>query len=160
MDTHHIFCSNLDCPARGQTGKGNIGSHSRIEGRYECSLCKETFAATKGTPFYRCRTPAETITRVVTLVAHGCPIEAIVAAWGFQARTVRRWVEAAGQHAQRIHHHRVARPPDLKQVQAEEIRLKMQRCLLWIAMALAVPSRLWLGGVLSPVRDKALIGPW
>jgi len=28
---------------------------------------------------------------------------------------------------------------------------------VWQAMALAVPSRLWLGGVLSPHRDKALI---
>ncbi len=28
---------------------------------------------------------------------------------------------------------------------------------LWMAMALAVPSRLWLGGVISPHRDRALI---
>src|SRR5512142_1148827 len=28
---------------------------------------------------------------------------------------------------------------------------------VWIAMALAVPSRLWLGGVLSPRRDLVLI---
>jgi hypothetical protein len=28
---------------------------------------------------------------------------------------------------------------------------------LWMAMALAVPSRLWLGGVISPHRDWALI---
>ncbi len=29
---------------------------------------------------------------------------------------------------------------------------------VWQAMAMAVPSRLWLGGVLSPHRDKQLIG--
>jgi hypothetical protein len=28
---------------------------------------------------------------------------------------------------------------------------------VWMAMALAVPSRLWLGGVISPHRDRALI---
>lgn len=31
---------------------------------------------------------------------------------------------------------------------------------VWQAMAMAVPSRLWLGGVLSPHRDKALIRTW
>jgi hypothetical protein len=30
--------------------------------------------------------------------------------------------------------------------------------MLWMAMALAVSARLWLGGVLSPSRDKKLIG--
>ena len=28
---------------------------------------------------------------------------------------------------------------------------------VWMAMAMAVPSRLWLGGVVSPRRDLALI---
>jgi hypothetical protein len=28
---------------------------------------------------------------------------------------------------------------------------------LWMARVLAVPSRLWLGGVISPHRDRALI---
>jgi hypothetical protein len=30
------------------------------EQRYECAGCQRSFAATKGTPFYRLRTPAET----------------------------------------------------------------------------------------------------
>jgi hypothetical protein len=28
---------------------------------------------------------------------------------------------------------------------------------VWMAMALAVPARLWLDGVISPHRDRALI---
>ncbi len=35
MDATQVFCSNLDCPAKGQTGKGNIGVHSRKEKRYK-----------------------------------------------------------------------------------------------------------------------------
>ena len=37
---------------------------------------------------YRLRTSAGTVTRVVTLMAHGCPLQAIVIAFGFDERTV------------------------------------------------------------------------
>ena len=45
---------------------------------------------------------------------------------------------------------------DLQQVQADEIKAKIQGGTIWIAMAMMVSSRLWLGGVLSPRRDKPL----
>jgi len=156
MDPQTVFCPNSACPARGQLGRGNIGIQSQQEHRYCCSLCKETFSERVGTPFYRCRVPPETITRVLTLVAHGCPVLAIVAAFGFQSRTVRRWVEAAGAHCQQFHEHQV-RPQDLGQVQADELRVKLQGRVVWLAMALAVPTRLWLGAVVSPSRDRQLL---
>lgn len=40
----------MDCPARGQIGKGNIGVHSRREKRYNCQEDGKTFAETVGTP--------------------------------------------------------------------------------------------------------------
>jgi uncharacterized membrane protein (Fun14 family) len=46
---------------------------------------------------------------------------------------------------------------ELGQVQADELWVKGVGQRLWMAMALAVPSRLWLGGVISPHRDRALI---
>jgi IS1 family transposase len=45
---------------------------------------------------------------------------------------------------------------DLQQVQADEIRVKMQGKVLWMAMALMVSTRLWLGGVVSERRDMHL----
>jgi hypothetical protein len=45
----------------------------------------------------------------------------------------------------------------LGQVQADEIRAKIQGGILWMAMALQVQTRLWLGGVLSTARDMHLI---
>ncbi len=157
MDPLHTFCPNLACPARGQTGKGNIHILSQSQQRYECSVCKATFSATKGTPFYRCRTEQQIITQGVTLVTHGCPIPAIEAAFGFQARTVRRWVNKAGEHCESVHHHLVVQPRELVQVQADEIRVKTQQGIVWIAMAIAVPTRLWLGAVQSVHRNKVLI---
>jgi len=38
--------------------------------------------------FYRLRTAAETVSLVVTLLAHGCPGQAIVAALGLDERTM------------------------------------------------------------------------
>ncbi len=157
MDPHEVFCLNLACPARGQRGRGNVRVLSQQERRFECALCGSTFSVRKGTPFYRCHVAAERIVQVLILVAHGCPIPAIVAAFGFQARTVRRWVEAAGKHCETIHQREVVVPRDLGQVQADELRAKTQRGIFWLAMAIAVPTRLWLGGVVSDQRDRKLI---
>ena len=82
MDPARTFCPNLACAARGQTGQGNIGIHSRKEQRFICTECHKTFTATKGTALYRLRTAAETVSLVVTLMAHGCPLQAIVVAFG------------------------------------------------------------------------------
>ena len=52
MDPTSVFCPNLDCPARGQTGQGNIGMHSQKDQRFMCTECHKTFSATQGTAFY------------------------------------------------------------------------------------------------------------
>lgn len=156
MDPHHVFCPNPDCPARGQRQRGNITVHSQAEQRFCCSLCGQTFSLTKGTCFYRRRVAPAAITQVLTLIAHGCPIPAVVAAFGFQARTIRGWVEAAGFHCQRLHPQQVL-PQELGQVQADELRVKLQGQIVWLAHAIAVPSRLWLGAVLGRRRDEALL---
>jgi len=91
MDPTTVFCPNTHCHARGQTGQGNIGIHSQKEQRFICHACHKTCSARKGTVFYRLRTSAETVVIVVTLLAHGCPVQAIVAAFGFDERTVAAW---------------------------------------------------------------------
>lgn len=158
MDPQAQFCHNWDCPARGQIGQGNIRVFSWKERRYQCLTCWRTFAATKGTPFYRLRTAVETVTLVLTLLSHGCPLQAIVAAFGFDERTVAQWQQRAGAHCQQVHENVVQQGQvDLQQVQADELWVKMVGRKVWMAMALAIPSRLWLGGVISPQRDLALI---
>src|SRR5262249_48759132 len=94
---------------------------------------------------------------IITLVAHGCPLAAIVVAFGLHWRTVQRWVENAGEHAQAVHEHLVEQPRDLGPVQADELRIKTQSGVVWLAMALQVTTRLWRGGEVSAGRDKPLI---
>src|SRR5215212_9337862 len=157
MDPQAVWCPNLDCPARGQAGQGNIGVHRQKERRYRCHLCGKTFGARSGTIFHRRRTHEQTIILVITLVSWGCPLVAIEHAFGLQPQTIRDWLEAAGVHAEAVHHAQVVQPRNLGQVQADEVRVKTQCGIVWMAMTMMVSTRLWLGGVISTQRDQRLI---
>lgn len=147
----------MNCPARGKLLEGNIGVHSLKERRYRCSVCDKTFTETAGTAFYRLRHSQELVTQVVTLLSFGCPTQAIVAAFDLDERTVSSWQSRAGIHCQSLHEKLVARPRDLGQVQMDELRVKQQGRIVWMAMALMVGTRLWLGGEVAPRRDGAFI---
>ena len=98
---------------------------------------------------------------MITLLCHGCPTQAIVAAFGLDERTVARWFSEAGRHCQRVHEQLVEqRQVDLQHVQADELWVKQVGGKVWMALALTVPSRLWLGGVISRHRDLHLITGW
>ena len=157
MDPATVFCPNRACPARGQTGQGNIRIHSRKDRRFMCTACHKTCSATRGTALYRLRTSAEMVSLVVTLMAHGCPLQAIVVAFGYDERTVAGWLGRAGVQGQAVQEHLVEQPRDLGQVQADEIRVKTQGGVVWMALAIMVKTRLWLAGEVSSQRDMTLI---
>jgi transposase-like protein len=157
MDPTTVFCPNRHCPPRGQTGMGNIGIHAQKAPRFICHECHKTFSATKGTAFYRRRTAAETVRLVVTLLAQGCPVQAIVAAFGCDERTVAAWWARSGRQGQAVQEYLVEQPRDLGQVQADELRVKKQGGIVWMALAMMVTTRLWLGGEVSARRDLPLI---
>ena len=117
-----VFCPNLACPAR-VNWPGNMASVPSGE-TVDLSRVLETFTTTTGTAFYRLRTSSETVTRVVTLMAHGCPLQAIVVAFGFDERTVADWLRRAGVQSQAVQAYMVEQPRALGQVQADEIRVR------------------------------------
>src|SRR4029450_12531057 len=157
MDPATVFCPNRHCHARGQTGMGNIGIHARKEQRFICHECHKTFSARPGTVFSRLRTSAETVVLVVPLLAHGCPVQAIVAAFGVDERTVADWWARSGRQGQAVQEFLVERPRDLGQGQADELRVKQQGGIVWMALAMMVTTRLWLGGEVSEQRAMPLI---
>jgi len=139
-------------------GQGTITVHRRTERRYRCRTCGKPFAATAGTPFYRRRSGATVVTTVRTLLSHGCPRQAIVAALAVDERTVAAWLARAGQHCAQMQQHLVVPGQrDLGHVQADELWVKRVGRRVWLAMALAVPRRVWLGGLIRPPRDGRLI---
>jgi transposase-like protein/IS1 family transposase len=157
MNPSKAFCPNAMCSARGQMGKGNIVIHDRNRQRYRCKACKETFSARRGTMFEGLRKPVDLIVIVVTLLTYGCPIQAIVHAFGLDERTVADWRDRAGVHCQQVHQQIIEQGQlDLMHVQADEIRVKGCKMIAWMGLAMMVSTRLWLGGVVQLSRDRGL----
>ena len=157
MEPSEQFCPNLTCCARGQKGLGNITIYDRKRQRYRCQRCKQTFSARRGTMFEGLRTAPEVVIIVVTLLAFGCPVQAIVQAYGLDERTVAAWRDRAGKQCQRVHQAIVEQGRlDLIHVQADEIRVKARGMVVWMGLAMMVSTRLWLGGVVSRTRDTSL----
>jgi transposase-like protein/IS1 family transposase len=157
MDASQVFCPNLDCMARGKIGAGNVVSYGKKRARYRCKTCGKTFSAQAGTMFEGLRKPKTLIVIVVTLLAYGCPIQAIVQAFGLDERTVASWRDRAGKHCQQVHQAVVQQGQlDLGHVQADEIRVKGCKLIAWMGLAMMVSTRLWLGGVVSLTRDRSL----
>ncbi len=158
MNPQKQFCHNQDCWAYGRKGEEHIVIHSHKEKRYRCKRCRRTFSQTKGTALYRLHKPQELVFVVLTLLAYGSPIQAIVAAFGLDERTVARWQREAGSQCRRVHEHLVeAGNVELSQVQADELRVRVVGGVMWLATALEARSRLWLGGVVRVHRDRRLI---
>jgi hypothetical protein len=80
-----------------------------------------------------------------------------VAAFGVDERTVAAWWTRSGRQGQAVHEYLIEHPRDLGQVQADELRVKNQSGIVWMAMAMMVQTRLWLGGEVSEQRDLPLI---
>jgi transposase-like protein len=155
MNLADVFCPREACFDKHKRGAGNIVWHDRKRKRCKCRTCGHTFSYRRGTLFYGLRTPEQMVMWVVTLVAYGCPSAAIVAAFGLDERTVASWLARAGVQAEVFHHQHIRRL-DLGQVQVDEMRLKLQGLVVWVAMAIMVGSRLWLGAVCRSERDKGL----
>ena len=69
---------------------------------------------------------------------------------GRTERTVAAWQKRAGQQCQRLHEALVEQG-NVKShhIQADEIRAKGRKMIIWIALAIDVTSRLWMAGVVS-----------
>jgi hypothetical protein len=158
MNPQEQFCPNMECGARGKVGAGNITIHSQKKRRYKCQECHKTFSETRGTALYRVKKDRWLYVTVMTLLAYGCPVKAIEVAFGLDDETVRAWAKKAGGHCRQVHNHFMEHSClDLGQAQADEIKVRKQGGSVWMALAIMVSTRLWLGGVVGVNRDKFLI---
>jgi hypothetical protein len=156
MDPTTTFCPHGACPARGQTGQGNLGIHSCQAKRLLCPECHKTCSATQGTAFYRLRTSAETVSLGGTLLAHGGPLPALVVALGSDERTGAGWGARSGAHGQAVQEPLVEPPRDLGQVHADESRGTKQGGRVWMALAMRGCTRVGRGGAGREQRAR----PW
>ena len=147
----------MTCSARGQLGAGNSSIHGRKRPRYKCHTCGQTLSARRGTALEGLRTAEEVVMKVMILLSYGCPHQAIVHAFELDERTIADWQKRAGKHCQQVHEAVVQNGKvDTHHVQADEIRVKGRKMIAWMGLAIEGSTRLWLAGVVSVQRDKAL----
>lgn len=156
MNPEDQVCPNPACNASGKDGQ--IGIHSRVEKRYRCHRCKKTFSESYGTGLYGIKKSHDLFAKVVSLLAYGCPVQAIVATYQLDERTVWAWLQRAGTQCQRLHEGELAQAElDLVQIQADELKIKTFAGVVWMGLVMMVSTRLWLGGAVSQRRDQNLL---
>src|SRR3712207_3109037 len=90
------------CPNPAGAATGRSGVHAYTERRYQCHACGKTFAETVETPLYGLKHPRHLVVTLLTVLAYGCPIPALVAAFTRDERTVAAWQQKAGRHATQV----------------------------------------------------------
>src|SRR5262245_65527947 len=98
------------------------------------------------------RTPADTVTLVMTLLAHGCLLHAIIVAFVFDERAVAAWMARVGIQNWAAHTLLVEQPHNLGRCMRTRCALRNRGHGL-VALAMMVSTRLWLAGAVSAHRD-------
>ena len=99
------FCPNKECQHYARVDEANIikfGRSKRGVQRYRCKSCKSTFAATRGTLFYRKRTAVKDILETLALLAEGVRISSLSRAKGFKEDTILSWLRQAARHSEAV----------------------------------------------------------
>lgn len=134
--------------------------HEKRRRRSRWKVCRQTFSERHGTMCEGLGKPTELSIIVVTLLASGCPVQAMVHACGLDERTVAEWRDRAGQHGQHVHAAVVEQGKlDLVHVQADEIGVTGRNMMAWMGRAMMVSTRLWVAGVVHVSRDKGRADP-
>src|SRR5215211_5164209 len=99
------FCPDEECDHYAKVDEGNIikyGRSKRGVQRYRCKGCSTTFAATRGTLFYRKHAPVKDILETLALLAEGVRISSLSRAKGFKEDTILRWLREAARHSEAV----------------------------------------------------------
>lgn len=102
------FCPNEACAdygkrqAKGQKNIVKSGKSKAGRQRYKCKSCGSTFTETKGTIFYRRRTPKDEIIETLALLAEGSRISSLARVKGYKEDTILAWLREAAEHAEAI----------------------------------------------------------
>jgi transposase-like protein len=102
------FCPDSDCADYGkrqsedQTNIIKFGKTKSGRQRFQCKTCGGTFVETKGTIFYRRRTPDDEIIETLAFIAEGSRISSAARVKGHKKDTIIDWIQDAGDHAEAI----------------------------------------------------------
>jgi hypothetical protein len=95
IDTQGFACPNRTCvyyqisdaQVHALVGDGVDGRHERIQ-TLRCQACHTTFSTRRDTPLYRLKTASSRIAEVLTALAEGLSISAVVRVFGHRHATI------------------------------------------------------------------------
>ncbi len=112
------------------------GTRERIQ-RWACEACGQTATARLNTAMYGLKTPSWRVAGVSTALAEGVDISAASRIFGHHERTIARWLERSGKHAQRLHApffvHLVCEHLQLDEL-VTKVRGVSERVWIWVAL--------------------------
>ena len=132
INTEGFACPNRDCKYRGVTdsrvhalvGYGHHGQVEPIQDLYY-QACHHKFTVRRDTPLYRLKTSTARVALILTALAEGLSMAGAVHTFDHAEATIRRWLQRAGGHAERMHG-RFFRNLQLLQVQLDELRTTLR----------------------------------
>jgi len=106
-DLKNFCCQHKHCPKYGIRGEGNITVRARY-GQNDtrllwCQHCKEKFSENTGTIFFNSRLPKDQVVSIMEHVAEGNGMRKTGRLTKVCSRTVSRYTNMAGEHAEQLH---------------------------------------------------------
>ena len=106
-DLKNFCCQHKHCPKYGIRGEGNITVRA-VSGKnntrlLRCLHCKEKFSEHTGTIFYNSRLPKDKVVSIMEHVAEGHGMRKPGRLTKVCSRTVSRYPQLAGEHADQLH---------------------------------------------------------
>ena len=158
MDPTTTFCPIWRVPPEAKPARGILASIRVRTGASSARSVARPLPQRTGQPFIACARRANLVALIVTLLAHGCPVQAIVVAFGFDERTVAAWRARAGRQGQAVQEHLVEQPRGTSaRCRPTRYASRAKIGIVWMALAMMVSTRLWLAGEVSEQRDMPLI---
>jgi IS1 family transposase len=150
IDTQGFACPNRTCAyyqitdaqVHALVGNGVDGRHERIQ-TLRCQACHTTFSTRRDTPLYRLKTASSRIAQVLTALAEGLCVSAVVRVFGHRHATITRWLSRAGEHSATLHD-RIFHTLHLPHIQFDELRTRLRgrAHILWLWVAIDPISKL------------------
>jgi IS1 family transposase len=82
-------------------GNGHCG-HDQSHQLLLCQACEKSFCERRGTVFFGCKTPQETIYRALAALAEGVSLRATARIFGVDKDTVCAWLKKAARHSEQV----------------------------------------------------------
>ena len=120
MDTTRQGCENPACVDFARTEGRNLKVPSYLEGRFDCTPCKQTCSCDKGTFFATRRTDRQILVEAVAMLVERNSLRAISRLKQGKLQTVLHGLDLAGQHAAALSPH-FMRGLHLTQAQIDEL---------------------------------------